>query len=89
MFFLSNQHIKGAQWFIGGVLDSKLRDCEFEPNWRKTLTLAKYWYNPGRTEKKLLGHKESNQTKINSKNGQTCLKSAAKPFHLNTTVFKK
>ena len=39
---LSNQHIKGAQWLSGGVLDSRSRGCGFEPNQRNcTVSLSK------------------------------------------------
>ena len=50
----SNQHIKGAKWLSGGVLNSRPRSCGFEPNQpycavslSKAQILTKYWFNPG------------------------------------------
>ena len=56
----------GAQWLSGRVFDSRPRGRKFEPHWHHclvSLSKAKYWFNPGRTERLLMGRKESNQTK--------------------------
>ena len=53
--------LKGAQWLSGRVLDSRPRGHRFEPHRRHcsvvleqdTFILAKYWFNPGRTNMSL------------------------------------
>ena len=64
----------GAQWLSGKVLDSRLRDCGFEPHRRHCVVSLSKNINPSLvlvqprktcpyiTERLLMVHKESNQT---------------------------
>ena len=65
----------GAQWLSGRVLDSRPRGHGFEPHWRHFVVSLSKHINPSLvlvqprkirpfiTERFLMGHKESNQTK--------------------------
>ena len=85
--FLSGQFtqvIQGAQWLSGRVLDSRQRGCVFEPHQHHCVVSLSNNINPSlvlvqprkthpfKTERLLMGRKESNQTnKIHSFN---CIK---------------
>ena len=71
---LIEQHLEGAQWLSGRVLDSRPKGRGFEPHWRHCVVSLSKNINPSLvlvqprktrpfiTERLLMGRKESNQT---------------------------
>ena len=66
-----NTYLMGAQWLSGRVLDSRPKGCGIEPHRRhcivslsKNINPSLVLVQPRKTERLLMGHKESNQTKL-------------------------